>query len=41
MEAYGDGLGAKEAQIMIKKFSSKCSTSHRMVPEAFAAALDA
>ena len=42
MEAYGDGLGgAKDAQIMVKKFSSKRYTSHRRVPEAVAAALDA
>ena len=41
MEAYGDGLGAKDAQFQVKKFSSKRYTSHRGVPERVAAALDA
>ncbi|KIL57128.1 hypothetical protein M378DRAFT_1031360 [Amanita muscaria Koide BX008] len=41
MEAYKDGLGAKDAQIQVKKFSSKHYTSHRRVPEHVAAALDA
>ncbi|KAF8237753.1 hypothetical protein L208DRAFT_1388659 [Tricholoma matsutake] len=41
MEAYGDGLGAKDAQIQVKKFSSKCYMSHRRIPEHVAAALDA
>ncbi|KAF8236655.1 hypothetical protein L208DRAFT_1525019 [Tricholoma matsutake] len=41
MEAYGDGLGVKDAQIQVKKFSSKCYTSHRRIPECVAAALDA
>ena len=41
MEAYGDGLGAKDAQIQVKKFSSKRYTSHRRIPEHVAAALDA
>jgi hypothetical protein len=41
MEAYGDGLGAKEAQMQVKKFSSKHYTSHRRVPKRVAAALDA
>jgi len=41
MEAYRGGLGAKEAQIQVKKFSSKCYTSHGRVPEQVAAALDA
>jgi hypothetical protein len=40
MEAYGDGLGAKDAQIQVKKFSSKHYTSHRRVPEHVAAALN-
>jgi hypothetical protein len=40
MEAYGDGLGAKDAQIQVKKFSSKRYTSHRRIPERVAAALD-
>ena len=41
MESYGDGLGAKDAQFQVKKFSSKRYTSHRGVPERVAAALDA
>jgi transposase len=28
MDAYCSGLGAKEAQLQVKKFSSKCYTSH-------------
>ena len=32
--------GGKDAQIMVKKFSSKCYTSHRMVPKAISVALD-
>lgn len=40
MEAYRDGLGAKEAQIHVKKFSSKHYTSHRRVPNRVAAAFD-
>ena len=34
------GGGGKDAQIMVKKFSSKCYTSHRMVPKAISVALD-
>jgi hypothetical protein len=41
MEVYGDGLGAKNAQIQVKKFYSKCYMSHRRIPEHVAAALDA
>ncbi|KAF8240257.1 hypothetical protein L208DRAFT_1233617 [Tricholoma matsutake] len=33
MEAYRDGLGAKDAQIQVKKFSSKHYMSHKRVPE--------
>jgi hypothetical protein len=40
IEAYGDSLGAKDAQIQVKKFSSKRYTSHRRVPKRVAAALD-
>jgi len=40
IEAYGDGLGAKDAQIQVKKFSSECYTSHRRVPKHVATALD-
>ena len=32
--------GEEDAQIMVKKFSSKCYTSHRMVPKAISVALD-
>ena len=34
------GGRGKDAQIMVKKFSSKCYTSHRMVPKAISVALD-
>lgn len=40
MEAYRDGLGAKDAQKQVKKFSSTRYTSHRRIPERIAAALD-
>ena len=40
MEAYGDGLGAKDAQIQVNKFSSKRYMSRRRIPERVAAALD-
>jgi hypothetical protein len=40
MEAYQTGLGAKEAQIQVKKFSSRCYTSHRRIPESVAAQFD-
>jgi len=40
MEAYRGGLGAKDAQIQVKKFSSRRYASHRRVPERVAAALD-
>ena len=33
MEAYGVAWGAKDAQIQVKKFSSKCYTSHRRVSQ--------
>ena len=41
MEAYGDGLGAKDTQMQVKKFSSRCYMSHRRVSMCVAAALDA
>jgi hypothetical protein len=41
MEAYEGGLSAKNAQIQVKKFSSRQYKSHRRVPEAVAALLDA
>lgn len=40
MEAYWGGLSAKQAQLQVKKFSSRCYTSHRWVPEQVAAHLD-
>jgi hypothetical protein len=33
MEAYQSGLGARDAQIQVKKFSSKHYASHQRVPE--------
>jgi len=33
MDAYRSGLGAKEAQIQVKNFSSRCYASHRRIPE--------
>jgi hypothetical protein len=41
MDAYRSGLGAKEAQIQVRKFSSKRYSSHRRVPERLAACFDA
>ncbi len=41
MEAYRSGLGAKDAQKQVKKFSSRRYTSHRRVPETLAARFDA
>ncbi|KAF9552830.1 hypothetical protein CPC08DRAFT_646425 [Agrocybe pediades] len=40
MDAYKDGLSAKEAQMRVKTFSSKRYKSHRRVPERVAAAFD-
>ena len=40
MEAYRNGLGAKEAQIQVREFSSRCYTSHRRIPESVAAQFD-
>jgi hypothetical protein len=40
MEAYRSGLGAKEAQIQVKEFSSRHYTSHRCIPESIAAQFD-
>lgn len=40
MEAYQSGLGAKEAQIHVKEFSSQCYTSHRQIPESVATQFD-
>jgi hypothetical protein len=40
MDAYRMGLGAKEAQITVRKFSSHQYTSHRRVPETVARQFD-
>ncbi|KAF8992455.1 hypothetical protein BDQ17DRAFT_1457659 [Cyathus striatus] len=40
MDAYCEGLRAKEAQIKVKQFSSRRYTSHRRIPEAVATAFD-
>ena len=40
MEVYWGGLDAKQAQFQFKKFSSRCYTLHRRVPEQVAAHLD-
>ena len=36
----GDGLGGKDTQMQVKRFSSKSYTWHRRVAEHVAAALD-
>jgi hypothetical protein len=36
MEAYGSGLGAKDAQCQVKAFSSRIYKSHRRIPETVA-----
>lgn len=40
MTAYRGGMGAKDAQLQVKKFSSTKYTSHRRIPEAVARAMD-
>src|SRR5882762_2865298 len=40
MEAYREGKGAKEAQIQVKKFSSRAQSSHCHIPEYVAQAFD-
>ena len=40
-DASGLGVNLKEAQMQVKRFSSKHYTSHKRVPERVAAALDA
>jgi len=40
MHAYRGGKDAKEAQVEVKKFSSRRFASHRRIPEGVAAALD-
>ncbi|KAH7878710.1 uncharacterized protein C8R40DRAFT_1037722, partial [Lentinula edodes] len=40
IDAYSDGLGAKDAVTQVKKFSSRRYTSHRRIPESLARAMD-
>jgi len=40
LEAYGDGLAAREAQLHVQKFSSRKYKSHRRVPEGLVVQLD-
>jgi len=40
MDTYGEGLGTKEAQVKVKKFSSTKYKSHRRIPDSVAAILD-
>jgi hypothetical protein len=40
MEGYQSGLGAKEAQIQVKNFSSRCYASHRRIPKLVATQFD-
>ena len=40
MEAYQSGLEAKEAQIHVKEFSSRCYTSHWQIPESVTTQFD-
>ncbi|KAM6498502.1 hypothetical protein JOM56_001820, partial [Amanita muscaria] len=40
MDAYRSGLGAKDAQLRVKQFSSKVYKSHRRIPETLAQQFD-
>ncbi|KAI0790096.1 hypothetical protein C8Q75DRAFT_717388, partial [Abortiporus biennis] len=40
MDAYRDGLNARDAQFWVKQFSSTKYTSHRRVPETLARQFD-
>jgi hypothetical protein len=40
INAYSEGMGAKDAQLKVKEFSSKCYTSHQRVPETLAHQFD-
>ena len=40
MDAYGEGLGTKEAQVKVKKFSSTKYKSHCHIPDSVAAILN-
>ena len=33
IDAYGEGLGTKDAQVKVKKFSSTKYKAHRRIPE--------
>ena len=40
LDAYDGGMGAREAQLHVQKFSSRKYKSHRRVPEGLGAQLD-
>lgn len=40
IDAYAEGLGAREAQSQVKAFSSRTYKSHRRIPEHVARAMD-
>ncbi|KAJ3812871.1 hypothetical protein F5876DRAFT_36415 [Lentinula aff. lateritia] len=40
IDAYGEGLGAKDAVTKVKQFSSRRYTSHHRIPESLAQAMD-
>ena len=40
IEAYRSGLGTREAQVQVRKFSSTMYKSHRCIPEGVASAFD-
>jgi len=40
MEAYQSGLGTKDAQLQVRKFSSTMYKSHRRIPDGVASAFD-
>ena len=41
IDAYAEGLGARDAQKKVKEFSSRTYKSHRRIPEQLAQAMDA
>ncbi|RPD61169.1 hypothetical protein L226DRAFT_451296 [Lentinus tigrinus ALCF2SS1-7] len=41
IDAYAEGLGARDAQTKVKQFSSRTYKSHRRIPEQLARAMDA
>ena len=40
MDAYRQGMGAKDAQIQVKRFGSQKYASHRHIPETVAQTFD-